>query len=435
MKIRALIPLAALTLSAAANAATATVATTAAVSAAGVPWTQYRGPNGDGSTSEALPAQWPAAPKVLWKVPAGTGFGSFTVSGAWCFAMEGKGADEVLVARDAATGKDKWTANLGAATKYGRGGDDGADGNKGGDGPRSTPTLAGKVIVAMHSDLVLHAFDAVSGKPLWKLDLIKQHAGKNISWLNAASPLFEGGFIYVAGGGAGQTYLAIDPSNGTVVAKSGDDTITHATPTAATILGQRQIIFFMKSGLTALEPNTLKQLWHADFPFNVSTAASPVVAGDYVYASAGYGVGAVGFKISKTGTAWKAEQVMRVPQKPLANHWSTPVLFEGHLYGMFQFKEYGKGPVKAVKLPDGDIKWEQPGFGPGNLILTAGGNLLALTDAGEVVGIKAAPTGYKELGRFKAIEGKCWTTPVLSGGRVFVRSTKEAACIQLGAAK
>ena len=182
-------------------------------------WPQYRGLNGDGSTTEALPATWPAAPKVLWKVPAGTGFGSFTVSGAWCFAIEGKGADEVLVARDTATGKEKWTANLGAA-KYQGGGDSGTSDNKGGDGPRSTPTLAGKVIVAMHSDLVLHAFDAVTGKPMWKLDLIKQHSGKNISWSNAASPLFEGGLIYVAGGGAGQTYLAIDPIKGTVVAKS-----------------------------------------------------------------------------------------------------------------------------------------------------------------------------------------------------------------------
>ena len=402
------------------------------LSASAADWPQYRGPNGDGSTAESLPAQWPAAPKVLWKVPAGTGFGSFTVSGAWCFAIEGKGADEVLVARDTATGKEQWTANLGAA-KYQGGGNDGTSDNKGGDGPRSTPTLAGGIIVAMHSDLVVHAFDAGTGKPMWKIDLIKDHAGRKISWSNAASPLLEGGLIYVGGGGAGQTYLAIDPANGSVVAKSGDDTITHATPTAATILGGRQIIFFMKSGLTSVEPKTLKQLWHADFPFNVSTAASPVVAGDYVYCSAGYNVGAAGFKISKAGSEWKAEQVMRVPAKPLQNHWSTPVLFDGHLYGMFQFKEYGKGPVKAVKLPDGDIKWEQPGFGPGNLILTAGGNLLALTDAGEVVGIKAAPDAYKELGRFKAIEGKCWTTPVLSNGRVFARSTKEAACIQLGA--
>ena len=169
----------------------------------------------------------------------------------------------------------------------------------------------------------------------------------------------------------------------------------------------------MKSGLTSLDPKTLKQLWHADFPFNVSTAASPVVAGDYVYCSAGYGTGAGGFKITKSGNDWKAEQVMRVPQKPLANHWSTPVHFGGHLYGMFQFKEYGKGPIKAVALPDGEIKWEQPGFGPGNLILTAGGNLLALNDTGELVGIAARPDAYKELGRFKAVDGKCWSTPVL----------------------
>ncbi|MEO6785952.1 MAG: PQQ-binding-like beta-propeller repeat protein [Chthoniobacteraceae bacterium] len=418
MKLRALIPLAALTL------------TISAASAAD--WPQYRGPNGDGSTPEALPATWPAAPKVLWKVPGGTGFSSFIVSGKYCFTIEGIGSDEVLVARNTDTGKELWKADLGPA-KYQGGGDSGAPTNKGGDGPRSTPTLAGKIVVAMHSDLTLHAFDGVSGKPLWKRDFIKENAGHNISWSNAASPLFEGGLIYVAGGGAGQTYLAIDPAKGTVVMKAGDDTITHATPTAATILGQRQIIFFMKSGLTSLDPKTLKQLWHADFPFNVSTAASPVVAGDYVYCSAGYNVGAAGFKISRNGTEWKAEQVMRVPQKPLANHWSTPVFYEGYLYGMFQFKEYGKGPVKCEKLPDGDIKWEQPGFGPGQIVLTAGGNLLALSDAGELVGIKASPDAYRELGRFKVIDGKCWTTPVLSNGRVFVRSTKEAACIQLGA--
>jgi len=416
MKLRAIIPLAALTL-------TATAAD----------WLQYRGPNGDGSTPEALPAQWPAAPKVLWKVSGGTGFSSFAVTGAWCFSIEGKGADEVLVARDASTGKDKWTANLGPA-KYDGGGDAGTKENKGGDGPRSTPTIAGKNVIAMHSDLVLHAFDGVTGKPVWKRDLVKEHAGRTIRWQNAASPLFEDGVLYVGGGGAGQTYLALDPQTGKVLAKSGDATITHATPIATTILGQRQILFYMQDGLYSLEPKTLKQLWHAEFKYSTSTAASPVVAGDYVYASAGYGVGAVGFKISRSGSEWKAEQVMRVPQKPLANHWSTPVLFNGHLYGMFQFKEYGNGPVKAVKLPDGDIKWEKEGFGPGNLILTAGGNLLALTDAGEIVGIKAAPDAYKELGRFKAIDGKCWTTPVLSNGRVFVRSTKEAACIQLGAA-
>jgi outer membrane protein assembly factor BamB len=280
----------------------------------------------------------------------------------------------------------------------------------------------------------LQAFDAATGKPAWKRDLMKEHAGRNISWSNAASPLLEGGLIYVSGGGAGESFLALNPATGAVVAKSGDDTMTHATPVAATIHGTRQVIFFMKSGLVSVEPKTLKELWRAEVKFNVSTAASPVVAGDYVYASVGYGVGAYGFKISKDGAAWKAEQVMRTPgDQKIANHWSTPVLHQGHLYGMFQFKKYGSGPVKAVALPDGDIKWEKEGFGPGHSVLTAGGVLLALSDAGELVAISAKPDSYAELARAKVLDGKCWTTPTVAGGLVFVRSVKEAACYDLRA--
>ena len=54
--------------------------------------------------------------------------------------------------------------------------------------------------------------------------------------------------------------------------------------------------------------------------------------------------------------------------KPVANHWSTPVYRDGHLYGMFQFKEYGSGPLKCVAVATGKAKWEQPGYGPGNVI-------------------------------------------------------------------
>jgi outer membrane protein assembly factor BamB len=116
----------------------------------------------------------------------------------------------------------------------------------------------------------------------------------------------------------------------------------------------------------------------------------------------------------------------------IANHWSTPVHFGGHLYGMFQFKKYGSGPVKAVKLPDGEVKWAKDGFGPGHAVLT-NGNVLALSDAGELVLFAAKPDAYTELARTKVLTGKCWTTPVISNGLVFVRSTTEAACIDLRA--
>jgi outer membrane protein assembly factor BamB len=54
-----------------------------------------------------------------------------------------------------------------------------------------------------------------------------------------------------------------------------------------------------------------------------------------------------------------------------------------------------------------------------------------LTDAGDVVLVAADPSGYKELGRSTAIKGKCWSTPAISNGRLYVRSTTEGACLQL----
>jgi outer membrane protein assembly factor BamB len=399
-------------------------------------WTQYRGPAGDGSTPDKISTTWAAGPKVIWKTESTNGFSSFAVAGARCFTLEGRDADgipqEVLVARDANTGKELWTAALGAR-KYDGGGDSGTNDNKGGDGPRSTPTVVGNTVVTTNADLVVQCFDAANGKELWKRDLIAENSGRNIQWKNAASPLFEGGLLYVAGGGAGESLLSLDPKTGAVVSKAFDEKMTHATPVAGTILGQRQIVFFLQSGLLAVEPKTLKELWRYPYDYRISTAASPVIAGDVVYCSAGYGVGAGAVKISRQGTTWKATELFRSRgDKPLANHWSTPVLHNGHLYGMFQFKQYGDGPIKCVDLKDGKVKWEQPGFGPGHVV-KVGENILALSDAGELVLFAAKPSGYTELARAKVVDGKCWTTPVVAGGRVYVRSTKQAACLDLRA--
>ena len=164
------------------------------------------------------------------------------------------------MARDAGTGKEGWTAALGSA-KYDGGGNDGTGDNKGGDGPRSTPTTDGAHVFTMSARLVLQSFDAATGKELWKHDLMAEFSGRNIQWQNAASPLLEGGLLYVAGGGGGSSLIAFNPADGAVVWKAFDETMTHATPVAATILGQRQVIFFLKSGLLAVEPKTGKELW------------------------------------------------------------------------------------------------------------------------------------------------------------------------------
>jgi len=395
-------------------------------------WPQYRGIAGDGVSSETL--KWKASGlNPVWKTESAGGFSSFSVSEGRAFTLSLKEIDgasqEVVSAHDSTTGKEIWSSAL-AVAKYDGGGNDGTAENKGGDGPRSTPTIVGKSVVVFNSLLALGSFDAATGKAGWTVDLKAQHEGRNIQWQNAASPLLEGGLLFIAGGGPGQSVLAVDPADGRVVWKAFDEKITHATPVAATIHGQRQVIFFLQSGLLSVEPKTGKELWRYAFPYKVSTAASPVVGGDIVYCSAGYGVGAGAVKITKEGEAFKASEIYRMPgNQPLANHWSTPVLKDGHMYGMFQFKEYGKGPVKCVNLATGEVKWTKEGFGPGHVILM-GNEVVALSDAGEVVRFGATPSEYREISRQKVLDGKCWTTPTVSGGRLFVRSTREAACLE-----
>ena len=101
-----------------------------------------------------------------------------------------------------------------------------------------------------------------------------------------------------------------------------------------------------------------------------------------------------------------------------------------YLYGLFSFKQYGKGPLKCVELATGEIKWEEPGFGAGNCVIV-GDKVVVLSDAGELVVASASPDKYKELARAKVLKGKCWSTPAYSNGRVYIRSTEEGVCIDL----
>ena len=405
-----------------------------AVSVQAADWTQYRGPNFDGSSSEKLKIpSWPSGGiKVVWKIPTQFGFASFAVAKGRAFTIVMEEIDdvnrEVCLALDINTGKKLWSRALNIA-KYDGGGNSGAKDNNGGDGPRTTPSSDGDRVYILDGRLKLHCLDSKKGSNLWTVNIAKKHKAKLIRWQNAAAPIIDGDLIFVCGGGEKQSLLAINKHSGATVWSGESDQMTHASPIVVDIQGERQVIFFTQKGLVSCNTRSGKVLWRAAHPFKVSTAASPIVEGDIIYCSAGYGVGAAAFRVSKKGGKYSSKQLWRKPNK-LMNHWSTPVCIDGHLYGMFQFKEYGNGPLKCIELETGEIKWSKSGFGPGGVILVDG-KLIATSDTGEVVVSKATPKAYNEIGRFKAIDGKCWTHAAYSDGQIYVRSTKEGARFDL----
>lgn len=410
-----------------------TAASLSAQSAAPAEWAQFRGPNHDGSAAAPKVSNWKSAKmKTLWKTETPSGFSSFSVAGAKAFTIVTGETDgntgEVLVCLDVKNGKELWSKPLTVIGKYDGGGDAGANDNKGGDGPRSTPVVDGDKVYAIDANLGVFCFEAATGKPVWNRDVMKENAGVQIKWQNAASPVIDGNVLLMCGGGAGQGLLGLDKTTGKVLWKGEDDKMTHATPIIADIQGVHQCIFFTQVGLVAVTPADGKILWRGDFPFKVSTAASPVVYEDIVYCSAGYGVGAGAFKISKSGSDLKAEQIWR-RENECFNHWSTPVVKDGFLYGMFSFKEYGAGPLACVDIKTGKDIWKEAGFGPGQVIL-ADDKVIALSDKGEVVIVEANSEKYVELKRDDVLDGKVWSYPVLAYNHLFARSTKEGVCLE-----
>jgi len=398
-------------------------------------WPQYRGPHSDQHTDEAVRTDWNQnPPKVLWKVPLGESFGSFAVKGDRAYVFMKDGEQESCVAFDAANGKEIWRIKAGRTIFPER---------QGGEGPRSTPTVDGDKVYLFGTFFQLTCLNAADGKIVWAHDLAKEFDGQTGTnginpWGQAASPIVEGDLVILAGGGPNQTFMAFDKNTGKVAWKTGTEKVTHATPTPATIHGQRQVIFFVMSGLVSLNPKDGKELWRYNFPWNVSTAASPVVGGkdgDVVYCAAGYNVGAGAARISNDGGKWTAKELYRLKGNKNANHWSTPVHHDGYVYGLYGHNNRGTAPLECRDIETGEVKWSQEGFGTGGGLIVAGNTLIVQKDSGPITIIEPNPAGYKQLGEASPLQlkrgGKAWTMPVVANGRMYVRTDTEGACVEV----
>ncbi len=397
---------------------------TGAVSLVRADWPSYRGVDGAATADiKAAPSTLSAESlKEIWTAPLGDSFGQVAVAGDKAVAFIKRDGGEAAICLDAKTGKELWVTPIDKTI---------AD-KQGGDGPRTTPAIDGEHVYIYSTYLKLACLDINTGKAVWQHDLVAEAGGNVLQWGNAASPVVEGDVVIVIGGGKGKGIMAFDKGTGKAAWATTNDAPTHATPTPTTILGQRQVICFMQSGLVSVDPANGHVLWTFQHPYRISTAASPVVGGkngDIVYCSAGYGVGAAACRISKSGDGWAATKLWRTEGKNLS-HWSTPVHHDGYIYGLFGHND-GKAPLACIDIETGDMKWNQKGFGSQGGLILLGDKLLVQTPPGDLVLVEASPEGYKELGRVNEFKGKNWTAPAYSNGRIYARNTVEGKCLEL----
>ena len=391
-----------------------------AIGPAQADWPMYRGPAGNGVSTERIRTDWNTnPPQRLWRTPLTNGLSSVTVSGGRVFTQVRSGSPlggvEVCVALDAANGRFLWTTTVDQA-RY-------PDGGVGGDdGPRSTPAVSGARVYVLGSYLNLHCLDAANGTNIWSKNLRTELGGSVIPWQNAASPLLEGDLLLVNCNASPQALVGLRQSDGGVVWRLHNERMTHATPVPATIQGERQVIFMAQSGPVGVQPSTGRQLWRHPFPYSTSTGASPTVDGDVVYCAAAYARGSGAARLTKTDTGFAVTNVWG-PRSTRMIHWSTPVAVQGYIYGLFGSNG---GQLRCLDLRDGNYAWEGPDVGLGAILLVDG-RLLVASENGEIILAEPDPAAYREVARFEAVNGRIWNSPAISDGVLYVRGTTELA--------
>lgn len=387
-------------------------------------WPQWRGPNRDDrSPDTGLLQQWPAAgPTLKWRANGlGAGFSSVSVVNGRVFTMGDRNGEQFVLALSADAGKELWRTKLGPAhdDEY--------------PGPRGTPTVDGDLVYALGTESDLVCVEAATGKERWRRNLSGDFGGRMMSgWKFAESPLVDGNKVVVTPGGRGATLVALDKLSGKEVWRSavpglgsqGADGAAYSSIVISQGAGVKQYVQLLGRGVVGVSADDGKFLWGYNKVANdVANIPTPVVQGDFVFASTGYQTGAALLKLVKSATGVDAQEVYFLQSRTLQNHHGGLVLVGQHVYAGHG---HNRGVPICVELATGKVAWggDIRNAGAGSAAVTfADGRLYFRYQNGVMMLIDASPTAYAERGSFQIpdVRMPSWSHPVVTGGSLYLR--------------
>ncbi len=384
-------------------------------------WPGFRGPARDGKSAEkGLLDKWPeGGPKLLWTISdAGAALSGMSIKGDRLFTMGQLKDGQYVLCYSLKDGKLLWSKKNGKEYM-----------NSFGDGPRCTPTLDGDVLYAMGANGDLQCLSQENGSERWKLNILDEFNGENIGWGISESPLVVGDRVIVTPGGTGGTMVALDKTNGRTIWRSRDPNQTgaeqaaYASPQQITVGNMQQIVTFTSKGAIGVQAADGKFLWRYDQMSNgTANCSSPVYSNGKILYSSDYGAGCAMLELKPDGSASEVYF-----HKNFKNHHGGYVLVDDHVYG------FDSGILVCMEWATGKIKWKDRSVGKGS-VTYADGMLYVLSETGNMGLVKAVPTGYQEVSRFKLPElsGKStWVYPVIANGKLYLRDQERIWCYEV----
>ena len=375
-------------------------------------WPQFRGPAGQGhSTESGLPLEWSESRNVKWKTPVpGLGWSSPVVADGrvWLTAAvrERNAASLRAIAFDVETGREVVNAEVFRMSNAIRL-------NPKNSHASPTPIVEGDRVY-VHFGAEGTAALTTSGDIIWKTRLRyeSQHG-------NGGSPTLYGDLLIINCDGADEAYVvALDKSTGKVRWKTQrrqpwDQ--AYSTPLVIRVGEQDQVVSVGAYRAAAYDPQSGKEIWRVSYQDGFSNVPRPVYGHGLVYIATGFqepSVLAVRVDgkgdVTKTHIAWTVRR--GAPYTP------SPVLVGDELYLVSDI-----GIATCLEATTGKIHWQQRlGGNYSASPVFADGRIYFQSEEG----VTTALAPGKEFRRLATnpLDGLMLASIAVSNGSIFIRT-------------
>ena len=386
-------------------------------------WTQWGGPNQDfKAPSTGLAKSWPdSGPPQLWSRDLGDGYTGILFEDGKLYTMYREGEQEVVISLDASNGETIWEHRYDHSPRDGHV-------TQFGEGPRSTPLIAGKHLYTIGVAGKMHALNKKTGKVVWAHDLWDEFDGNVLNHGYSSSPIVYKNTIIALVGGEGASIVAFNAKDGSLVWKAQSFKNSYSTPQILSVDGQDQMVVFMAEELIGLDPENGDLKWSVphknQWGQNINM---PVMAdANHMFLSA-LGAGAKGLKLTNRDNKTDVEEVWTT--RKIQYYHVTSVRDGDYVYG----STGGGAPsfMSAVNIKTGEIAWRKRGFAKANCI-AADGRLFILDEDGKLAMATATPDDLTIHSEVELMESRAWTVPTIVGKTMYVRDNKTIVALDLG---
>jgi outer membrane protein assembly factor BamB len=402
------------------------------VGAEAADWPAFRGPKGDGISSEkSAPIEWSRRDNIKWEAALPQkGNSSPIVSNGRVFvtcAEDTEGKHRSLFCFDRKDGSLLWKKTVELDAKE-------ATHNT---NPycASTPLADGKRVVVWHGTPGIFCYD-FEGNEIWKQKLgTSRHM-----WGYASSPIFYKDKVILSFGPGVETFMtALDRATGQVLWKTpepgGSNAREHglvasfSTPVIAKVDGQDQLICSMPTRVVAYSPDAGDILWTLEGLAGSKgklVYTSPVVSGKLGAALGGYNGPGVGFRLGGSGDVTAKNRLWR-NEKSQPQRIGSGVILGNYIYQA----NAGPSTIECIELDTGKTVWKSrtpDGQSCWGSIVSAGGQLYVTTRGGTTVVFRPTPEKFDLVAANKMGESSN-ATPAVSDGEIFLRTDKGLYCV------